>query len=98
MFAKLLKKPEHKLNEVEKLERRYDKLVDEAKMLKMELESAKEFFNNAETTFMNEAEEGITYIDVAILNKDVVEKRYCLLLKELKILKQKINELKKEAS
>ena len=75
--------------ELTEIQETYNSLVEQLSQAKKELHEAERVFNEAEPVFMGK-EEKSSYIDVAVLNLQVAEQRYCLLLKELKLLQNEI--------
>lgn len=74
------------------LEFRYQYLKDQLVDAGHNVKNAESFFNNAEPLHVDNDS---TYVDAAILNKDAMQMRYGLLVKEMRGLYSQIQTLKK---
>lgn len=74
------------------LELRYHNLLDQLPEAESNLKNAESFFNNAEPMHIDN---DTTYIDAAILNREAMQMRYGLLIKEMRNLYFQIETLKK---
>lgn len=87
------RKKEIKPAELIKLEEQYYELTNQLSKAKHDMHVAEEIFNQAVPTFMGKDDQ-TSYIDVAILNHQAAEKRYGLLIKELRLINEQINSFK----
>lgn len=93
MLPNFFKRKNKKSEELVQLEEKYQLLKDQVSQARLDLELAEHFFNHAEPIFM-ENDQKSSYVDVAILTREAAEKRYSVLIKELKIVYEEIKQLK----